>query len=197
MQEISAETTSLKTVSFVHMEDMTAEDATILTDHYQAHDSEDTATQVLRLLHELKGPTFGYQIDRFRHSLQCATRALRNGEPDEMVVAALLHDVGETISTWNHSAVAAEILKPYVEERTYWIVRHHGLFQGHYYFHLEGGDRNARDIHRDHEWFDDCVTFCSEYDQNCFDPDYDELSVEEFEPLVAEFFSNELFVPGS
>ena len=197
MQETSAETTSLKTVSFVHMEDMTAEDATILADHYQAHDSEDTATQVLRLLHELKGPTFGYQIDRFRHSLQCATRALRNGEPDEMVVAALLHDVGESISTWNHSAVAAEILKPYVEERTYWIVRHHGLFQGHYYFHLEGGDRNARDIHRDHEWFDDCVTFCREYDQNCFDPGYDELPIEEFRPLVTEFFANELKLPGS
>ena len=197
MQETSAETTSLKTVSFVHMEDMTAEDARILTDHSQAHDSEDTATQVLRLLHELKGPTFGYQIDRFRHSLQCATRALRNGEPDEMVVAALLHDVGESISTWNHSAVAAEILKPYVEERTYWIVRHHGLFQGYYYFHLEGGDRNARDIHRDHEWFDDCVTFCREYDQNCFDPDYDELPIEEFRPLVTEFFANEIKLPGS
>jgi predicted HD phosphohydrolase len=114
-----------------------------------------------------------------------------------MVVAALLHDVGEPIAPWNHSAVAAEILKPYVEARTYWIVRHHGLFQGYYYFHLEGRDRNARDIHGDHEWFDDCVTFCREYDQNCFEPDYDELPVEEFEPLVTEFFANESKTPGS
>ena len=197
MQKALNDASSIKTVSFVHMEDMTVEDAKIISDHYEANDSEDIATQVLQLLYELKGPTFGYQIDRFRHSLQCATRALRNGEPDEMVVAALLHDVGESIAPWNHSAVAAEILKPYVEERTYWIVRHHGLFQGYYYFHLEGGDRNARDMHRDHEWFDDCVTFCQEYDQNCFEPDYDEIPVEEFKPLVTGFFARELTLPGA
>ncbi|MDG2427033.1 MAG: HD domain-containing protein [Acidimicrobiales bacterium] len=189
--------TSLKTVSFVRMADMTLNDAKIITDHYEAHESEDVVTQVLGLLHQLKGPTFGYQIDRFDHSLQCATRALRNGEPDEIVVAALLHDVGESIAPWNHSAVAAEILKPYVEERTYWIVRHHGLFQGYYYRHLEGGDRNERDMYRDHQWFDDCVAFCQEYDQNCFEPDYDELPVAEFEPLVSEFFKNGLKQPGS
>lgn len=185
------------TVSFVHMEDMTLEDAKIIGKHYLANDSSEVASQALRLLRELEGPTFGYPIDRFRHSLQSATRALRNDEPKEMVVAALLHDIGEPVAPWNHSAVAAEILRPYVEPRTYWIVRHHGLFQGYYYFHLEGGDRNARDAYRDHEWFDDCAAFCSEYDQNSFDPAYNELPLEDFEPLVIEFFARNLMHPGS
>ena len=191
------ESTPLGTVSFVHMEDMTPEDAKIIGDHYLSIDSAEVASQALRLLRELEGPTFGYPIDRFRHSLQSATRALRNNESEEMVVAALLHDIGEPIAPWNHSAAAAEILRPYVEERTYWIVRHHGLFQGYYYLHLEGGDRNARDAYRDHEWFDDCAAFCQEYDQNCFDPSYSELPLEDFETLVTEFFARDLAHPGS
>ena len=105
-----------------------------------------------------------------------------------MVVAALLHDVGNPIAPENRSAVAAEIIRPYVTERTYWIIRHHGLFQGYYYFHHIGGDRDA---YRDHQWFDDCAAFCHEYDQNCFDPNYRELPLEEFTPLVHEVFGRE------
>jgi len=193
----STESPPLGTVSFIHMEDMTPEDAKIIGEHYQAVDSAEVANQALRLLRELEGPTFGYPIDRFRHSLQSATRALRNNDSEEMVVAALLHDIGEPIAPWNHSAAAAEILRPYVEERTYWIVRHHGLFQGYYYFHLDGGDRNARDAFRDHEWFDDCAAFCQEYDQNCFDPSYSELPLGDFETLVTDFFARDLANPGS
>ena len=187
----------MQTVKFEHMVDGTPEDYDLIGRELAEHKANHLTDHILDTLKAMAGPLLGYQVDRFQHCLQSATRALRNGEDDEMVVAALLHDVGEPIAPWNHSAVAAEILKPYVEARTYWIVRHHGLFQGYYYFHLEGRDRNARDIHGDHEWFDDCVTFCREYDQNCFEPDYDELPVEEFEPLVTELFANESKTPGS
>ena len=90
----------------------------------------------------------------------------------------------------NHSAAAAEIIKPYVSERIFWIIRHHGLFQGYYYFHHLGEDRNAREKFRDHQWFDDCEYSCHEYDQNCFDPKYDELPLEEFGPLIDEIFTH-------
>jgi len=185
----------MDTVSFVDMVDGSREDYELIFAEVAAHKAEHLADGLMDALRSMKGPTFGYRIDRYRHSLQSATRALRNGEGDEMVVAALLHDVADPIAPENHSAVAAEILKPYVEERIHWIVRHHGLFQGYYYFHHLGGDRNARDRFREHEWFDDCSAFCAEYDQNCFDPDYGELPLEDFAPLVHEVFGRETRLP--
>lgn len=176
----------METVNFIHMSDMTAQDTKIIADAYDTYSREGLVDQLISMLLAMRGPTFGYKIDRFRHSLQSATRALRNGEEAEMVVAALFHDIGDPISPENHGAVASEILRPYVADRTYWILRHHGLFQGYYYFHHLGANRDARDIYRDHQWFDDCVSFCQNYDQNCFDPDFDELRLEEFMPLVQE-----------
>jgi len=178
----------METVSFEHMVDGTPEDYELICRELVAHKAAHLADHLLGTLKAMEGPLLGYPVDRFHHSLQSATRALRNGEDDEMVVAALLHDVGDPIAPENHSAVAADILRPYVDERTHWIIRHHGVFQGYYYFHHMGRDRDARDAYRDHQWFDDCAAFCHDYDQNCFDPDYDELPLEEFEPLVHEVF---------
>ena len=144
-------------VSFTHMEHGTAEDYALIDSQFKKHVSSHLPDYLMEILRSMAGPTFGYQIDRYRHSLQSATRALKNNESDEMIVAALLHDVGDPIAPANHSAVAAEILKPYVDDRIFWIIRHHGVFQGYYYFHHLGGDRDARDIFREHEWFDDCA----------------------------------------
>ncbi len=170
------------------MADGSREDYELIFAEVAAHKAANLADRLMALLRSMRGPTFGYRIDRYRHSLQSATRALRNGEDDEMVVAALFHDVADPVAPENHSEVAAGILRPYVGERTHWIVRYHGLFQGYYYFHHLGGDRDARELHRDHPWFDDCASFCEHYDQNCFDPDYDEMALEEFAPLVREVF---------
>ena len=77
----------------------------------------------------------GYQVTRLEHWLQAATRAHRAGEDEETVVCVLLHDIGDNLAPANHSEVAAAVLRPYVSERNYWIVKHHGVFQGYYYFH--------------------------------------------------------------
>ena len=185
----------MKTVSFVDMVDGNRDDYELIFAEVAAHKAQHLPDQLMDTLRSMRGPTFGYRIDRYRHSLQSATRALRNGESDEMVVAALFHDIADPIAPENHSAVAAEILKPYVDERTHWIIRHHGLFQGYYYFHHLGGNRDARDLVREHRWFDDCAAFCAEYDQNCFDPDYDNMALEEFEPLVREVFGRDTRYP--
>ena len=155
----------METVSFVHMEDGTAEDYELVSRLFADHVTDTLADNLLGLLGIMKGPRLGYPVDRYRHSLQSGSRALRNGEPIDMVVAALLHDVGDVMAPANHSAVAADILRPYVDDRTTWIIRHHGVFQGYYYFHHLGGDRDERERFRDHEWFDDCAAFCHEYDQ--------------------------------
>ncbi len=133
----------------------------------------------------------GYKMSRYDHCLQSATRAFDDGADEEMVVAALLHDIGDTVAPYNHGELAAAILRPYVSERVRWIVEHHCIFQGYYYNHYLGGDRNARDRFRDHPWYDDCVYFCHTYDQNAFDPDYDTKPIEFFEPMMRRVFGGE------
>lgn len=170
------------------MEHGTEDDYAFLDAAFTAHARGSLVDNLIGLLDALRGPKLGYQIDRYEHSLQSATRALRADESHDMVAGALLHDVADVFAPENHSQAAATILKPYVDERTEWVIRHHGVFQGYYYFHHLGGDRDARDRYADSPHFDDCVRFCAEFDQNCFDPDYDTLSVDAFRPVLDEVF---------
>ena len=176
------------TVSWTRMEDGTAEDYAFLDAAFTTHTRRELVDNLVDLLGRLRGPTLGYPVDRCDHSLQSATRALRAGESVDLIVGALLHDVADGFAPENHSQAAAALLKPYVDERTEWIIRHHGVFQGYYYFHHLGGDRDARDRYADSPFYDDCVHFCAAYDQNCFDPDYDTLPVEAFRPMLEEVF---------
>ena len=180
------------TVSFTSMAEGTREDYELL-ERLEAEFAAKTAGRVLEQLRGLAGSLAGYRVDRLEHSLQAATRAYRDGADEEMVVAVLLHDVGDLLSPHNHSELAAAVLRPYVSERTYWIVRHHGLFQSYYYAHHVGGDRNARDRYRGHPWYQDAVDFCHHWDQPSFDPDYEWLNLEVFEPMVRRVFAREPF----
>jgi predicted HD phosphohydrolase len=145
--------------------------------------------RILTHLRILAGDTGGYAVDRLTHSLQTATRAQRDGQDDEYVVCALLHDIGDTLASANHSQLAATILAPFVSEKNRWIVEQHAVFQGYYFFHHLGLDRNMRERFREHEWFRDCAAFCEKYDQNSFDPEYDTLPLEAFEPAVRKVFA--------
>lgn len=140
--------------------------------------------RVLAHLQLLDTEPTAFPISRYQHSLQSATRALRDDQDEETVVAALLHDIGDTLAPFDHGALAAAILRPYVSERLAWIVAHHGLFQGYWFFHHLGGDRHARDRFADHPWFDDAHQFCLRYDQCAFDPGYDTLPIDVFAPMV-------------
>jgi predicted HD phosphohydrolase len=176
-------------VSWTRMEDGTRDDYIRLDGLYTDHANETLVDHLVSTFRLLEGPTLGYRIDRARHSLQSATRAQRNGESDEFVVAALLHDIGDVIAPMNHSEVAAAILAPYVDEETHWVIQHHGVFQGYYYFHHLGGDRDARDRYAESPNYDRCVGFCAEYDQNCFDPAYDEFELDHFVPTMRQVFA--------
>jgi predicted HD phosphohydrolase len=155
--------------------------------------------RILTHLQLLEGDTGGYAVDRLTHSLQSATRAQRDGKDEEYVVCALLHDIGDTLASSNHAQLAATILEPFVSEKNRWIVENHGIFQGYYFFHHIGLDRNMRERYRDHEWFRDCAEFCEKYDQNCFDPEYDTLGLEAFEPALRRIFAaprKSIYVPS-
>ncbi len=163
---------------------------------YEDHARSTLVDHLLVVLEGLQGPKLGYQIDRYEHCLQSASRALRADESADLVVGALLHDIGDVIAPHNHSETAAAILAPYVDEETLWVVRHHGLFQGYYYFDHHGGDRNAREQYVGSPHYQACVDFCAQYDQNCFDPDYANFPVEAFRPALDEVFSRPSKVPG-
>jgi predicted HD phosphohydrolase len=182
----------MDTVEFTRMDQGTQEEYQFLDKLYRGFTHE-LADRVITHLDLLKGDRLGYKIDRYQHSLQSATRAQRDGADEEMVAAALLHDIGDTIAPDNHSELGASVLQPYVSARTHWIVKHHGLFQGYYYFHHCGGDRNARDAYRGHSLFEATAAFCEKYDQNSFDPAYDTLPFEAFEPALRRIFAREPF----
>jgi len=140
--------------------------------------------RVLTLLREMKTDHGGFPVDRLEHSLQTATRAERDGRDEEYVLCALIHDIGDTLSPFNHPEIGAAILKPFVSEANHWMVDKHGVFQGYYFWHHIGGDRNAREAYRDSPYFEYTAEFCAKYDQTAFDPDYRSEPLEHFEPLV-------------
>ncbi|TDQ80836.1 putative HD phosphohydrolase [Dongia mobilis] len=181
-----------ETVSFIRMEDGTYEEYQFLDRIYQKL-NHGLADNLLANLKLLAGDRMGYRIDRYQHSLQSATRAMRDGQDEEMIVCALLHDIGDLLAPENHSQLAASILRPYVSERNYWMIEHHGIFQGYYYFHHLGMDRNERDKYRGHPHFQHTADFCHKYDQNSFDPDYDTAPIEVFEPMVQRLFARPPF----
>ena len=182
----------MKKVNFTEMKEGSKEDYELL-EKYEMNFERKTADRVLKYLASQTTTLEGYQITRLEHSLQAATRAHRNGENEEMVVATLLHDIGDDLAPMNHSQYAASIIRPYVSERTYWIILHHGLFQTYYSAHHLGGDRNARDKFKDHKYYQDTVDFCEKYDQSSFDPNYKSMSLEEFEPMVRKIFDRKPF----
>ena len=175
-------------VKFTEMKHGTKEDYLLLDKHEKKY-IEGTADRILKFLSGLTETLVGYQVSRLEHSLQSATRALRAGENEEIIVAALLHDIGDELAPLNHSEYAAAVLKPYVSEKTHWIVEKHGEFQLYYYAHHLGGDRNKREKYKNHKYYQATIDFCEKYDQSSFDPSYNSLPLEHFEPMVRKIFS--------
>lgn len=178
-------------IRFTRLEDGTAEEYAYLEelDHGLSSELVDDLVAVFKTTDR----DTGYPLSPMRHALQTATRALRDGAEDEMIVAALFHDIADRLSPVNHAQVAADILRPYVRERTYWIVAHHAVFQGYYFWHHIGMNRHERERYRWQPHFDACVEFCERWDQLSFDPAYDTLPLDAFMPKVRQVFGREPF----
>ena len=178
----------MKSVKFIEMKNGSKEDYLLLDKHEKKY-VEGTADRILKFMAGLNSTLEGYQVSRLEHSLQSATRALRDNASEEMIVATLLHDIGDELAPMNHSEYAAAVLKPYVSEKTHWIIEKHGEFQMYYYAHHLGGNRNQRDKYKGHKYYQDTVDFCENWDQKSFDPNYKSLTLKEFEPMVRKIFS--------
>lgn len=182
-------------IKLTSLETGTAEEFRHLEELERALDHDATSV-MLELLRTTDRET-GYPITPMQHCLQTATRALRDDASEELIVAALLHDVADAIAPNNHGRVGAEMLRPFISERTYWVMANHSIFQGYYYWHHIGKDRNARDQYRGHPDFEACALFCERWDQNSFDPHYDTMPLEAFIPAVTRVLSREPFRQGT
>ncbi len=140
--------------------------------------------RVIAHLKMLEGDCGGFAVDRLEHSLQSASLAHRDDMDEEYVVCALLHDMGDILATSNHAELGATVLRPFVSEENWWMMNHHGIFQGYYFFHYLGLDRNMREQFRGHPNFERTAMFCARHDQNAFDPDYDTMPLDAFVPMV-------------
>jgi|TARA_B110000438_G_scaffold295868_1_gene339601 predicted HD phosphohydrolase len=183
----------MKTVKFTEMKNGSKDDYLFLDKNEQNY-INNTADRILKFMSGLDSTLEGYKISRLEHSLQTATRALNDKANDEMIVAALLHDIGDELAPLNHSEYAASILKPYVSKKTHWIVKKHGEFQMYYYAHHLGGNRNQRDKYKNHEYYKDTLYFCENWDQASFDPNYKSLTLKDFQPFVKKIFSKKPYL---
>ena len=184
----------MEKVAFTQMKDGTKEEYEFLTAHEVDH-TKHTAKWLMDALVDLDQSLSGYKVTRLGHSLQSATRAWRAGADIDWVVSALLHDIGDIYAPYNHDEYAATILRPFVREQCAWCVQAHGDFQMLYYGHHVGGDPNKRDRFKDSPYFDDCAAFCENWDQASFDPDYDDLPLKFFAPMVEEVFARTPYDP--
>jgi predicted HD phosphohydrolase len=174
--------------TFTRMDESTADQwAVIGKETFENRDR--VAERALMLLRSLAEITDGFAVDQLTHSLQTATLAERAGADEEIVFASLLHDIGKAVSVPNHPEIAAAIIRPYVRPEVCEMIRAHQDFQGRHYYHHFGGDTNAREQYRGEPWYDLAERFADDWDQAAFDPDYDTLPLEHFEPLVREIFT--------
>ena len=174
---------TLDRATFKTMVDGTAEDWAAIGRVAMTHRGEHV-DRIVSHLQLLGGDYGGFAVDRLEHSLQTATRAHRAGRDEEYVVCALLHDIGDILLPANHAELGAAILEPYVSEENHWILKNHGIFQGYYFFHHLGLDRDMRDQFRGHPAFEACAQFCHLYDQNSFEPGFDTMPLEAFVPMM-------------
>jgi predicted HD phosphohydrolase len=176
--------------TFTRMDESTAEQWAVIGTETMNNQGR-VADRVLGLLESLRDITDGFATDQLTHCLQTATLAERAGADDEVVVAALCHDIGKAISVPNHPRIAAEILKPYVRDEVYKMILVHQDFQGRHYYHHFGGDPDAREKHRDSLSADEfalAARFADDWDQVAFDPDGPTEPLAHFEPLVRQVF---------
>ena len=178
----------MKQVAFTQMKDGTTAEYLFLR-KLEEDFASDTYQRIMEYMGASETTLPGYRITRLEHSLQTATRAYRDNADVDMIVGALLHDIGDNLCPYNHAEFAAAMLKPFVHEKCAWVVEKHAIFQKYYYAHHYGNDRNERDTYKTHPYYQDCVDFCENWDQASFDPNYKSETLSFFVPMVKEVFS--------
>ena len=169
--------------TFTRMEDSTKADWDLIIPEAMKM-AKALPDRVIDHLKLLDGDFGGFPIDRYSHCLQAATLALKDGRDEEYVVCALLHDIGDTLGTYNHPDIAAAILKPFVSEANHWMVQNHGIFQGYNFFHFIGMNRDMRDMFKEHPHYEQTAEFIELYDNPAFNSSGEIYPISTFEPIL-------------
>lgn len=188
VQQVSMTNPQQPVAGFTNVIHATKEDCDVIASQFPVF-ARKLASRVIDNLQTLAGDFGGFPICRLTHSLQSATMARRDGRDDEYVVCALLHDIGDSLGTYNHPEVAAAILRPFVSEANHWMILHHGTVQGYYFFHHYGMDRNMRDALKGSPYYGRTLEFVDKYDVTAFDSAYENDSLDTFIPLIEELFA--------
>jgi len=181
-----------KTVGFTAMKQGSVADYQIIAAN-DAVTAKELPNRLIEHLKEMAEDDGAYQISRLDHVLQCATRIYEDGEDEDWIMAGLFHDIGDVLAPFTHGQVAAEVLRPFVREEVSWVVRHHGTFQMYYNVSLSAEERNSREVHKLHPYYDYAVNFCEKWDQNSFDPKYTAKPLSFFIPMIEHVFTRPPF----
>jgi predicted HD phosphohydrolase len=173
---------------FTRMEDSTAAEWQLIGGEFLQF-AKKLPDRLIAHLQLLQNDYGGFPVDRYTHCLQTATLALRDGRDEEYVVCALLHDIGDTLGTFNHADLAATILKPFVSEANHWMIEKHAIFQGYNFFHHIGMNRDMRDMFKGHAHYQRTEEFVALYDNPAFDAKAQALPMSEFEPMLRRVFA--------
>ena len=177
-------------VEAIALEDFSTRDFVLLDAQREVYYRERQAMEVLRMLQASEDdPTFGYPINNFRHCLQSATLAHRAGKDETYVVIALLHDIGFTVCPTVHGQFAAALMEPYISPDDHWMLVHHGIFQNVHSLAHPSLDHYGREKWRGHPAFEQTAEFVALFDQDAMEPNYDNMPLEAFEPMVQRFFA--------
>jgi predicted HD phosphohydrolase len=190
-EERSMNEESPERAKFTRMDEGTADDWKIIGKAYYDF-ADGLVDRVLTHMRLLEGDFGGFICDRLTHSLQTATRAHNDGKDEEYVVCCLVHDIGDTLGTYAHGAVAAAIMKPFASEANLWMMENHTDFQGYYYYEFMDLDKNRREVHKDSPHYAHTVEFIDKYDMPAFDPDYPTMTLEDFEPMMRRVMTRDM-----
>ncbi|WP_339690931.1 HD domain-containing protein [uncultured Parasphingorhabdus sp.] len=173
--------------TFTRMQDGTLEEWKVIG---AAHKEEfkNTADRFIGMLKSLEQHTLGFACDQLQHSLMTGTLARRAGASVEEIVIALCHDIAKAVNVPNHGPIAAEMMRPYISDDSYHVIRNHQAFQGEHYYHYMGAPTDLRKKWVDEPWYDLAVKLVDEWDAPAFDPDFEVDSLESFEPLMRKIF---------
>ncbi len=178
-----------KVRNFGRLDQAKDEDLALIVAEAEIHPPQ-PADHVLQLFRSLEHvPAKGHPINVYQHGLQSATLAMEAGEDDEYIAVALLHDIGDEIAPHNHGQFAAKLLEPFVSEANRWLLEFHAPFQGYYFWHAFGMDRNARDAYSAHIHAAHTRRFVEKYDMPAFDAERITPGLSHFEPIVGKLFS--------
>ena len=138
------------------------------------------------------------------HVLQSATRALKTGMSEEIVMACLLHDVVQNLVKVDHGWWGAQLVEPYVSEKVTWAIKYHqalrfypdaahGYEYPELYNRIYGKDyvpqphiKAAYEFARNHKWYFE-ARMVTVNDLYAFDPNA-KVSIEPFIDIMGRQF---------